>query len=88
MRFSSMLLIGMASSALAACGAETDPVSEPDPSTEANLEQKAEELDAAATRAADETQEDVLEDQANALREAADGEAVADDEGSVTVVKE
>ena len=88
MRLPSMLLIGFACGAIAACGSETDPLAEPDPSTEANLEQKAEELDAAATKAADETQEDVLEDQANALREAADGEAVADDDGSVTVVKE
>lgn len=83
MRLTTSFLAATLCFSLMACG------SDPDPSTEENLEQQAEQLDAAAANATDDTQEDVLEDQAETLRDAAEGDATAvNDEGSVTVVKE
>lgn len=71
---------------LAACGAE--PVAESNTPSEAELEEKAQTLDVAADRLPSEATEEVLENQAEALRNAAEGEAEVDAEGSVTVVKE
>lgn len=65
--------------ALAACGRE-EPAE--------NLEAKAEQMESAADRAPDNQQAEVLENQADALRDAARGEDEADTNGSVTVIKE
>lgn len=87
MRRLNRLPIGLAV-LLAGCEGDPADIAQPDPAAEQNLQQKAAELEAAATKATDETQENVLEDQANTLRAAAEGEAAVDDEGSVTVVRE
>ena len=70
---------GAALLALAGCGSE-----EP----KENLQAKAEELDTAADRAPDNAQAEVLENQADSLRDAAQGDDKADTEGSVTVIEE
>ena len=73
------LVAGAALLALVGCGSE-----EP----KENLQAKAEELDTAADRVPDNAQAEVLENQADALRNAAQGEQKADTEGSVTVIEE
>ena len=65
--------------ALAACGSK-----EPAES----LEAKAEEMEGAADRAPEGAQADVLENNAESLRDAAKGEDKADTNGSVTVIEE
>jgi hypothetical protein len=65
--------------ALAACGSQ-EPAE--------NLEAKAEEMEGAAAGAEDGAQADVLENNAEALRDAAEGEDKADTNGSVTVIEE
>jgi hypothetical protein len=65
--------------ALAACGSQ-EPAE--------NLEAKAQEMEGAAARAEDGAQAEVLENNADALRDAAEGEDKADTNGTVTVIEE
>ena len=65
--------------ALCACGSE-EPAE--------NLEAKAEEMEGAADRSEDGAQADVLENNAESLRDAAQGEGKADTNGTVTVIEE
>jgi hypothetical protein len=53
-----------------------------------NLEAKADQMEGAAARAEDGAQADVLENNAEALRDAAEGEDEADTNGTVTVIEE
>ncbi len=64
---------------LAACGSK-EPAE--------NLEAKAEEMEGAAARSQDGAQTEVLENNAEALREAAKGGDKADTNGTVTVIEE
>ena len=65
--------------ALGACGSK-EPAE--------NLEAKAEEMEGAAARSEDGAQAEVLENNAESLRDAAQGEDKADTNGSVTVIEE
>ena len=53
-----------------------------------NLEAKADEMEDAAAKAEDGAQADVLENQAESLRDAAEGQDKADTNGTVTVIEE
>ena len=80
------LFLPMFALGLSACGAER--VGESNEPSEAELKENAQKLDVTADRLPSEATEEVLENQAEALRNAAEGEAEVDAEGSVTVVKE
>lgn len=74
-----IVLAGAVLPTLASCGGGEDAGS---------LDAKANQMDRAADQATDQAQADVLENQAEALREAAEGQEQADTNGSVTVIKE